>query len=147
MAAHVDWSWKSGPQKARAKLTGAARVQGSPRSTVPHVESKTERAETGGWGSGPGNNVSMVANGINAAQLKMATHMDENFGHVLKAKRRQRRANRHKAGHKTPTLVQHGPRPADKPTQSVGVRLEAGVCDVALKGWQIHSLNRLKTRR
>jgi hypothetical protein len=119
-----------------------------PKSCVPHVESKTERALTGGWGRGPGNNVSAVMCGVNAAQNQMATHMDEKFSDVFKARRAARKASKHCAGkRKVATPAVYGPSPAPKSSSATGIRLASGSVDVALAGWQTHALNRLRGKR
>ena len=119
-----------------------------PKSCVPHVESKTERAMTGGWGRGPGNNVSAVMCGVNAAQHQMATHMDEKFGDVFKARRKARKASKHMAGlRKVATPAVYGPATAPKPVAAPQIHLTSGSVDVALAGWQTHAINRLRGKR
>lgn len=118
-----------------------------PKSVMPLVESKLERAQTGGWGRGPGNNVSAVMCGVNAAQGQMAAHMDEKFSQYFRDKKKARKANRHLAGKRKfdvvnkPVNVQ-APQPIEKQPH-----LSAGSCDVALSGWQTHALNRLRGKR
>lgn len=145
--ARTDWSWRPGKQAPRKKIEGTPRVEGSPRSTVPHVEQKTEKAMTGGWGSGPGNNVSATSCGVNAAQFQMATHMDTKFGDEFKARRAARKANKAMAGKRkvdVPNIL--GPWPAPKDRDGF-VRIPPGTMDVALRPWQEHALSRLKTKR
>lgn len=121
------------------------------KSVVPHVESKTERAQTGGWGRGPGNNVSDTMRGVNSAQDRMAAHMDRNFAKYFKAKRKARIMARRNAA-PTPKVCP----PVSKPVvaappapipQAALPRLTAGSTDVALQSWQTHALNRLRGKR
>ena len=51
----------------------------------------TEKAQTGGWGRGPGNNVSNTLRGVNQTAEDMATHMDRTFKGYFKARRKARR--------------------------------------------------------
>jgi hypothetical protein len=146
--AKVNWSWRPGKQAPRAKIDGVARVQGSPRSTVPHVEQKTEKAMTGGWGQGTGANVSNTMRGVNTAHDTAMTAI----GTLAKAhtpgrmKERQRTAERRKAANML------APQKAVGPMQTPKVRapmphIEPGTLNVALASWQEHALSRLKTKR
>lgn len=144
--ANRNWSWQPPKLPPRAKLDEdrAIMVKGSPRSEVPHVESKTEAVQVGGWGRGPGNNVSNVMNGVNAIQADMAVHMDRTFGEVFKARRKERQRNGRK---RVETLVFQGPTPASKLVAEVDTMLRKTGLHVALSPWQEHALSRLKTKR
>lgn len=89
--ANAGWAWKPGKQAKRAKAPDTAlRVQGSPRTTVPHHESTTERADPCPSVQGPGTNVSDVLRGVNGVEVKMLGRFTDHF----KQGRRARRAAR-----------------------------------------------------
>lgn len=157
--ANADWSWKPGKTAPRQKLNSdpdaAVSIKGSPRTTIPASTSKTEEAQTGGWGHGLGNNVNNTMNGFNAAHDKAANAMDRKHAKFFQARRKQRKkdkAMRRLHGPKAcqrPTIVKPGPTiinnaPRLNIITSGPGHLSAGTCDVALQDWQKHGINRAR---
>jgi hypothetical protein len=84
--AKVDWSWKPGSMKPR-RNTAITEARSNPPPLknpgvmpmcIPASTNRTVKAETiiGGWGTGAGNHVCQVANGVNAEQIRVAILMD-----------------------------------------------------------------------
>jgi len=84
--AKVDWSWKPGNMKQRKSTQIQAPRDNPPPLKNPGVlpmcipanTNRTVKAETiiGGWGTGAGNHICQVANGVNAQQIRVAILMD-----------------------------------------------------------------------
>ncbi len=68
----------------------------NPRSTTPESTSKLVKVETGGWGSGLGNNVSNTMRGVNAEPDRMAAELDKTAAERQDYHLRNRRTDAYK---------------------------------------------------
>jgi len=150
--AKINWSWqppKGSPKPAKLKGDAAIPCDKYTRSVVPHVEQKTERVEAGGHARGPGANVSDTLRGVNNAHDKALGElgrraMARNPGHMKERERRKLERAQYTAPStsvQVNTALMAPLITADLPA------LHTGSCDVSLRGWQQHGLNRLRGKR
>ena len=96
--------------KHPGKLTGSGRVKWNDRVSLgtgrnvlanPISMARTVKAETiiGGWGGGPGNNVSNVQNGVNAEPDRVAKMLDRTAGARQAQHIKTRRTDAYKMAH------------------------------------------------
>jgi hypothetical protein len=123
------------------------------KSCIPMSESKTQRSDCGGWGRGLGNNVSNTMRGVNAEAEAAVDRLDtdsreraQRYADMRKSgairKNRKRRAT-----FRIDDARVDGTGVIKAPENHPVVKLENGSCDVGLRNWQTHALNRLRGKR